>query len=82
MQANILNEGVELMLYGMGTVFVFLAVLVVVTTAMSAIVQRFFPDAPEPALTNTPRPAAPAASNDDQLLAVITAAVHKYRSRK
>ena len=82
MQEDLLAEGLELMLFGMGTVFVFLAVLVVVTTLMSAIVQRFFPDAPQPTLAITPRPAPVAASNDEQLLAVITAAVHKYRSRK
>ena len=82
MQANLLSEGLELMLFGMGTVFVFLAVLVVVTSLMSFIVQRFFPDAPEPTLAPTPRPTNAAASNDEQLLAVITAAVHKFRSRK
>ena len=82
MQADLLTEGLELMLFGMGTVFVFLAVLVVVTTLMSTIVQRFFPDAPEPSLATTPRPAPAKASNDEQLLAVISAAVHKYRSRK
>ncbi len=82
MQADLFSEGLELMLFGMGTVFTFLAILVVVTNLMSMIVQRFFPDAPEPVLSNTPRPSAPVASNDEQLLAVITAAVHKYRSRK
>ncbi|NRB41351.1 MAG: OadG family protein [Pseudomonadales bacterium] len=83
MQENLLNEGLELMLFGMGTVFVFLTVLVLVTMLMSAIVQRFFPDAPEQTLTTTPRPApVPASNNDEQLLAVITAAVHKFRSRK
>ncbi len=82
MQADLFSEGLELMLFGMGTVFTFLAILVVVTNLMSMIVQRFFPDAPESVLSNTPRPPAPVASNDEQLLAVITAAVHKYRSRK
>jgi oxaloacetate decarboxylase gamma subunit len=82
MQADLFSEGLELMVFGMGTVFTFLAILVVVTNLMSMIVQRFFPDAPEPVLSTIPRPAAPAASNDEQLLAVITAAVHKYRSRK
>lgn len=81
MQDNLMQQGIELMIYGMGTVFVFLAVLIVVTTTMSKIVQRFFPDAPEPVLTTTPRSAPVAAENDEQLLAVITAAVHKYRSR-
>ena len=33
------------MLVGMGTVFVFLTLLVIATRAMSAIVQRYFPTA-------------------------------------
>jgi oxaloacetate decarboxylase gamma subunit len=42
MEPTLLDQGVELMLYGMGTVFVFLAILVVATISMSALVQRFF----------------------------------------
>ena len=44
MQQDIVGQGVELMLYGMGTVVVFLAALVVATTAMSRVVTRFFPE--------------------------------------
>ncbi|MEP1594634.1 MAG: OadG family transporter subunit, partial [Halieaceae bacterium] len=42
MQGDIVAQGVELMLYGMGTVVVFLTLLVVVTTLMSAILERYF----------------------------------------
>jgi len=38
-----LSSGVELMLVGMGTVFVFLTLLVFATRVMSSAVQRFFP---------------------------------------
>ncbi|MGK0500408.1 MAG: oxaloacetate decarboxylase gamma subunit [Oceanicoccus sp.] len=80
MQDNLMQQGVELMLYGMGTVFVFLAVLVVATTAMSALIARFAK--PEPAIVGNARPiAAPNNANEPQLVAVITAAIHKYRSR-
>ncbi|CAA0106367.1 oxaloacetate decarboxylase gamma chain [BD1-7 clade bacterium] len=81
MQDNLLEQGAELMIFGMGTVFVFLAVLVVVTMTLSTVVQKFFPEAPKPAaVPTTPRPNA--ATNDDQLVAVITAAVHKHRTRQ
>jgi oxaloacetate decarboxylase gamma subunit len=71
---NLVNDGVELMLFGMGTVVVFLTLLVFVTTAMSALVQRYLPPPPAP-------PATPGPSEDrDRLMAVIGAAVHKRRS--
>lgn len=76
----LLEQGLELMIYGMGTVFVFLTVLVIVTTIMSKIVQRFFPD-PIVATSPTAKP-APAATNNQQLHAVITAAIHRHRSRQ
>ena len=36
-----MNEGVELVLMGMGTVFAFLTILVLMTTLMSNLVMRF-----------------------------------------
>ena len=78
---ELFNQGVQLMIYGMGTVFVFLAVLVLVTTSMSYIVNRFFPDQ-VPSVEPTTQAAQPAqaGTDDSTLLAVITAAVHQYRS--
>lgn len=77
MQSNIVAQGVELMVYGMGTVVVFLALLVVITTAMSALVGRYFAESQPPPDTGT----GPAA-DDPELLAVITAALHQHRSEK
>ncbi len=65
------------MLFGMGTVVVFLILLVLATSAMSALIQRFAPLPPviEPL-------AATAAPVDDPVLpAVITAVIKKHRSR-
>ncbi len=79
MEQSLLAQGVDLMLYGMGTVFVFLAILVLATTGMSAFVQRFF-KAPPPAPAAAPKSGA-AVKQDDTLIAVISAAIHKHRSR-
>ena len=78
MQETLMQQGAELMLYGMGTVFVFLTLLVFLTSAMSALLGRFAK--PEPAVI---APAAkPAVATDDkQLIAAISAAIHKHRSR-
>jgi len=79
MQQDILQQGFDLMLFGMGTVFVFLTVLVIATLIMSTLVQRFFPDAPEPQLANVPT--APAGVTDPKLLAIIKAAVDQHRAK-
>ncbi len=67
----LISEGVNLMLYGMGVVFVFLSLLVLATGAMSVIVQRLTPPAAEPDLQ------AP----DRRHVAAITAALHMHRNR-
>lgn len=81
MENTLFQQGVELMMFGMGTVFVFLMVLIILTTAMSSLVQRFVPaDPPSPlAVNQTPR--AVNTGEDERLVAVISAAIHKYRSQ-
>lgn len=79
MQAGIIDQGLELMLYGMGTVVVFLALLVLATSIMSRLVGRYFPE-PEPELPAPRKAAAPAV--DPQLVAVISAAIHQHRNRR
>jgi oxaloacetate decarboxylase gamma subunit len=73
---ELMSGGVELMFAGMGIVFLFLAMLVVVINIMSSLVQRFFPDAP--ALVAS----APLSGGiDKRIVAAITAAVHQHRSK-
>ncbi|MBZ5877123.1 MULTISPECIES: OadG family protein [Chromohalobacter] len=70
----LLQEGLSLMAFGMGFVFVFLTLLVAATSGMSRLVMRFAPpEAPSPS------PSARAPSDDPELLAVIGAAVKRYR---
>ena len=46
MQTDLIGQGLELMLYGMGTVVVFLTLLVFTTSGMSLLVRRFIPAHP------------------------------------
>lgn len=78
MQETIMQQGVDLMLFGMGTVFVFLTVLVIATTIMSSLVQRFFPE-PEP-VAPVAGP-APTGVTDPKLLAIIKAAIEQHRKK-
>ena len=71
MDGSLLNQGLTLMLAGMGTVFVFLSLLVAAMTAMSKVAGRF-----EPA-------AAPSASSgpSEEEVAAISVAIKMHRKR-
>ena len=71
MESTLLAQGVELMLAGMGTVFVFLTLLVLASTAMSALVRRFFAE----------HQALEADAVTEEEVAAITAAIARHRSR-
>jgi oxaloacetate decarboxylase gamma subunit len=79
MQQSLMQQGFDLLIYGMGTVFVFLTVLVFVTMAMSAIMRRFFPDPVDPAVITE---AVPVASVPPNVLAAIKAAIEQHRSKR
>ncbi len=68
-------EGVQLMLVGMGTVFVFLTLLVFAVRAMSALILKYFP--PAPFQTNTG--AASPGGIPKAHVAAVAAAIEKHR---
>jgi oxaloacetate decarboxylase (Na+ extruding) subunit gamma len=72
METSLLLQGVQLMLVGMGTVFVFLTLLVFATRAMSALVLRW-----QPRSVTVPPGQVPGVSDDE--IAAITAAISAYR---
>ena len=78
MDSILIAQGLDLLLYGMGTVFTFLTLLVAVTTVMSALANRFAPEEVVDA------PAAPVGNNtvEPTLARVIQAAIDQHRGRK
>ncbi|NOX49088.1 MAG: OadG family protein [Gammaproteobacteria bacterium] len=68
----LLSAGVELMMVGMGTVFLFLTLLVFATVAMSRVVGRFFPSVDG----STRNPSA-----REEEVAAITAAIVLHRKK-
>jgi len=72
---NLLDQGLTLMPYGMGTVFGFLSLLVIMTQIMSWMILKFYPEKSE-ALNVDRDP-----GNDQTPVAVISAAVHYYRTK-
>jgi oxaloacetate decarboxylase gamma subunit len=80
---QLLLEGVELMLLGMGFVFAFLVLLIGAIRVMSRLIERFAPAAPQPVAARAARPQpVPAATPDAELLAAIQAAIHLHRARR
>lgn len=82
---SILDSGFTLMLYGMGTVFFFLTTLIFLTTAMSRIVGRYFPEqniAENRDVSNTRAMVDLGNSGiDPNLLKVLQSAVDKHRKK-
>ena len=68
MEQTLLSQGVILMLVGMGTVFVFLSVLVLAMSAMAAVLRRV-----------ARAPATDGASAEE--VAAIAAAIRRHRHR-
>ncbi len=76
--SELLLEGVELMLFGLGSVFLFLVLLIVCIRLMSSVISRF--DSAPP-----PRPVSPAPvpmALDADLVAAIQTALHQHRARR
>ena len=80
-EPSLIDESLRLMLIGMGSVFAFLLLMVALLRAMSWIAGRLEPaDAEAPMLA--PGGAARAEPGTDELIAVIGAAINRYRSER
>lgn len=84
MQTNLIDQGLNLMLYGMGTVFTFLTLLVFATTLMSSLIKRFAPVAEQADPHSAPRANAQAAepvnqSVNPQIVEAIRQAIAQHR---
>jgi len=74
METNLVMEGFKFMALGMGTVFMFLVVLILMMNLMSYVIHKFFP---EPQLNAN----APVENQKDnkKIIAAITAAIAHHR---
>ncbi|MEZ0123668.1 MAG: OadG family protein [Candidatus Reddybacter sp.] len=78
MEVDLFQQGIDLMLFGMGTVFAFLILLVGALTLMSWVITRFFPEpVPPPVAVQM----APVTAVEPRIQAVIQAAIDKHRGK-
>lgn len=82
--SDLMEKGVELLLLGMGSVFIFLILLVVVTTLMSKAIGRYFPEpiAVPAGKKSAAKPQGKSGEVDAQTIAVISAAIRQHRARR
>jgi oxaloacetate decarboxylase gamma subunit len=80
MDSTLISQGLDLMLYGMGTVFTFLTLLVGVTTLMSTVVNKLIIEQPEEAVSTATAPLKSAV--EPRIAKVIQAAIDQHRRKK
>ncbi len=73
METNLIFEGLKFMVLGMGTVFVFLVILIALMNAMSYVVHKYFPEV-------QPTENKPSAQDNKKVVAAITAAIMHHRN--
>ena len=79
MESTIITQGLDLMLYGMGTVFAFLTLLVGVTLVMSRLVNRLVPEDME-VITATLQLPLVSETIEPHIIKAIQAALEQHRS--
>jgi oxaloacetate decarboxylase gamma subunit len=77
--SDMLMSGLELMVLGMGIVFVFLAVLIVAMQGMSRLAARLQPE-PPPQAVRAPVHVSTGHAPNARLIAAISAAISRYRA--
>lgn len=70
-----LTEGLSLMLIGMGTVLIFLCIMIVAMTVMSKAVAKLNTFFPEPVAVVSGAKKSSLSNNDDEIVAAIAAAM-------
>ena len=76
-----MTQGVELMLTGMGIVFLFLVMLIVVVKLIAYCVAAFVPEEKVVPVSTSPSQVVSPGAVSPNVTAAITAAVHKHRAK-
>lgn len=77
-------ESIKIMMLGMGTVFLFLTIMVYMTKFMSKLILRYFPEAPKKVPVSSPKPvaASPKTNENAKIAAILGALQHHHQLEK
>lgn len=76
METNLVVEGFKFLVIGMGTVFVFLAIMIFLMGVMSNIIHKFFPEVQPKSASSSIQNTQ---NNQQKVVAAITAAIKHHR---
>ena len=80
MHTTLIDQGLDLMLFGMGSVFVFLLLLVMATWTMSLLVNCWLPEEPSADSGAQPSEMSVPSTIDPQIVKAIQAAIGRHRA--
>lgn len=79
METNLVLEGLKFMVLGMGTVFIFLVLMIVMMNIMSKIIHKYFPEPVE--APSAPKAAPVEVKNNNKIAAIAAAIMHHNQNR-
>ncbi|WP_458701143.1 OadG family protein [Sulfurospirillum sp. 1307] len=80
MEHNLVAEGLKFMVLGMGTVFVFLMLMVLILHFQSKIINRYFPQKESVPLDTSSVSNTTSKKDNNALVAAITAAIITHKN--
>lgn len=78
METNLVFEGLKFMVLGMGTVFLFLVLMIAMMNVMSYLIHKYFP---EPVAAPSAPKASPEQKNNNKIAAIAAAIMHHNQNR-
>jgi oxaloacetate decarboxylase gamma subunit len=75
METNLVVEGIKFMGLGMGAVFLFLGIMILVMSIMSSLINKYFPEVKP----NAHAAAVKTNGDNKKIIAAVTAAIKHHR---
>lgn len=78
---NLVEEGIKFMILGMGTVMVFLIMLIGLMVVQAKFIEKFFPEKSKVVSNNTPSTPKVSKTDDNKKIAAIIGAIQMYNQK-
>lgn len=81
MEMNLVEEGIKFMILGMGTVMVFLIMLIGLMVVQAKFIEKFFPEKSKVVSNSTPSTPKVSKTDDNKKIAAIIGAIQMYNQK-